>query len=162
MKKVILLCGLAAATTVAKAQGTLAKGDAQLNAGVGLSGWGVPLYVGVDFGVWKNITVGVEGSFRSYSNIGYTFSIIGVLGNANYHFNELLELPSKWDVYAGLNLGYFIYNTPNGYTGPGLSTLGVSGQVGARYFLSKTVGLNLEAGGGSAVSGLKFGVTVKL
>jgi len=42
------------------AQGPVAKGQAQLNAGLGLSSWGLPIYVGVDFGVHPDVTVGGE------------------------------------------------------------------------------------------------------
>ena len=47
------------------AQAPLGKGGSQLNAGFGFSGYGVPIYAGVDFGVSKDITLGIEGSFRS-------------------------------------------------------------------------------------------------
>ncbi|MCC6185586.1 MAG: hypothetical protein IT256_00385 [Chitinophagaceae bacterium] len=162
MKKVILSLGLLAAFTQAKAQGNLDKGAAQLNIGAGFSGWGIPVIVGADFGVAKSITVGAEGSFRSWNNVGYKFTIIGIGANANYHFNDVLELPEKMDLYAGVTLGYFIYSTPSGYPGASLSTIGLSGQAGFRYYISKKVALNIEAGGGSATSGGKVGVTFKL
>lgn len=163
MKKVLLsIALLAAAMTESKAQGSLAKGSAQINVGAGFSGWGIPIYGGFDLGVHKNITIGAEGSFRSWNNIGYKFTIIGISGNANYHFNEIFELPKEMDLYAGLNIGYFIYNTPSGYLGASLSTVGVSGQVGARYFFTNKIGGNIEFGGGSATAGGKLGLTIKL
>ncbi|MDI9320846.1 MAG: hypothetical protein QM530_10310 [Phycisphaerales bacterium] len=162
MKKGILSLALLAGFTVSKAQGVLEKGKVQINAGLGFSSWGVPVYAGFDYAVSKNITIGAEGSYRSYSTVGYKFSVIGISGNANYHFNELFELPKKMDLYAGLNLGYYVYNTPNGYGGSSLSTLGISGQIGARYIFTDKVGGNLELGGGNAASGGKIGVTIKL
>lgn len=162
MKKVILSLALLAGFTASKAQGSLEKGKAQINAGLGFSSWGIPVYAGFDYAVSKNITIGAEGSYRSYDNIGYKFSIIGVSGNANYHFNELFDLPKKMDLYAGLNLGYYIYNTPNGYGGASLSAFGISGQAGFRYFFTNKIGGNLEFGGGNATSGGKIGLTFKL
>lgn len=164
MKKVgiiFLLLFICVATT--NAQSPLSKGSKQLNAGVGFSGWGVPIYVGMDFGVYKDITVGFEGSFRSYNQniIGqkYTSSIFGISGNGNYHFNTILEIPTQWDVYAGLNLGYYIWSTSSNYSGSGASGLGLGAQVGARYFFKNNFGLNLEFGGGNSFSGGKFGIT---
>ncbi len=37
----------------------------QLNLGVGLSGWGIPVYLGLDFGVSRDVTLGGEISFRA-------------------------------------------------------------------------------------------------
>ncbi len=82
--------------------------------------------------------------------------------NGNYHFNTLLKIPRSWDLYAGLNLGFYVWNSSRDYPGNRASGLGLGAQVGARYFLSNKVGLNLELGGGNAFSGGKFGVTIKL
>lgn len=164
MKKlsIILLLSVITVLTV-NAQSPLGKGNQQLNAGVGFSGWGIPLYVGVDFGVHKDITLGVEGSFRSYNQnftgTKYNSSIIGLSGNGNYHFNTILDIPGNWDFYAGFNIGYFFWSTPSGYPGNGSSGLGLGGQIGGRYFISNRFGLNLEFGGGNAFYGGKFGIT---
>ena len=57
------------------AQYPLRNGEAQLNFGFGFSSWGLSVYGGADFGVGKDISVGGELSFRSYSdnwrNINY-------------------------------------------------------------------------------------------
>ncbi len=164
MKKLsaIVLLSIFAVFTV-NAQSPLAKGGKQLNAGFGFSEWGVPIYVGMDFGVHKDITVGFEGSFRSYGQDfggeNYRSTIFGISGNGNYHFNTLFEIPSVWDVYAGLNLGYYIWTTSNNYPGDGASGIGLGAQIGARYFIKHNLGLNLEFGGGNAFSGGKFGIT---
>ena len=164
MKKlsIILLVSVLSVLTV-NGQSPISKGSKQLNAGVGFSGWGVPIYVGMDFGVPKDITLGFEVSFRSlnenYFNTRYNSSIIGISGNGNYHFNRILEIPSDWDFYAGLNLGYYIWQTPTDYRGNGSSELGLGAQIGGRYFINDNFGLNLEFGGGNAFSGGKFGIT---
>jgi hypothetical protein len=48
------------------AQSPLSKGDSQINAGVGFSNWGVPVYVGFDYGMDSNISLGGEVSYRRY------------------------------------------------------------------------------------------------
>lgn len=163
MKKIVFLVSLAFLSVITFAQAPLSKGEKQLNAGVGFSGWGIPLYVGMDFGVHPDITVGGEFSFRSYSqkfaDERYTSTIFGISGNGNYHFNRLLEIPSNFDFYAGLNIGFYFWNTPNDYPGDGDSRLGLGLQVGGRYFFKDNFGINLEFGGGNAFSGGKFGIT---
>lgn len=166
MKKYFLILSLLLFSNLIFAQSPIGKGESQLNAGIGLSSWGVPVYLGLDYGVHPDITVGGELSFRSYrdkyANVNYDHSIIGISGNGNYHFNRVLEIPKKWDFYAGLNLGFYIWSSPNDYQGSHSSGLGLGAQVGGRYFLSDKVGLNLEFGGGNAFSGGKFGLTFKL
>jgi outer membrane immunogenic protein len=163
MKKLVVIFSLMVLAATVTAQSPLAKGRKQINAGVGISGWGIPIYVGMDFGVGKNFTLGFEGSFRFYNErLGgnrYNSTIIGISGNGNYHFNTVLNIPSEWDFYAGLNLGFFVWSTPSNYPGDGSSGLGAGLQVGGRYFFQPNFGLNVEFGGSNAFSGGKFGIT---
>lgn len=144
----------------------LSKGQTQMNAGVGFSSWGLPIYVGFDYGVHLDVTLGGEVSFQQYDedyrHHDYDHSIIGISGNANYHFNNILEIPSNWDFYAGLGLGFYIWNSPSDYHGSNSSGLGISGQIGGRYYFNQKFGVNLEFGGGNAFSGGKFGISVRL
>jgi len=151
---------------MAYSQSPLPVGKTQLNLGVGLSEWGVPFYVGVDYSVHKDITIGGEFSYRSYrehwKDYYYHHNIMGFSGNGNYHFNSLLKIPRKWDFYAGLNLGFYVWNSDTGYLGDHSSGLGLGAQIGGRYYVSDKVGLNLEFGGGNAFSDGKFGISIKL
>jgi outer membrane immunogenic protein len=168
MKKILLALALLVAVIAVFAQNPLAVGQTDFNVGVGFSNWGVPVYVGLDYGAGNDVTIGGELSFNSYNesyhSIHYNQSIIGISGNANYHFNHIMNIPTDWDFYAGLNLGYYIWNSPSDYpdSGPHSSGLGIGGQIGGRYFFSNSVGVNLEFGGGNAFSGGKFGLTFKL
>ncbi len=161
---IVLILTIIAVFTV-NAQSSPDKGHKQLNAGIGFSGWGIPLYVGMDFGISKDVTLGFEASFRSYNqhftDTRYNSTIVGLSGNANYHFNTILEIPDNWDFYAGLNIGYFFWSTPSDYPGSGASGLGLGAQIGGRYFFKNNLGLNLELGGGNAFSGGKFGITYR-
>ena len=159
MKKIALLLAVFA-FSFANAQAPLEEGGIQLNAGFGASSWGTPVYVGLDFGVAPNITVGGELSFQSYNDGGYKNNIFGIQANGNYHFNEVLDIPSEWDFYAGANLNYYNWSTPAGYLGDA-DNFGLGLQVGGRYFFTDNFGLNLQLGGGNVTSGGKIGITYK-
>ncbi|ATA77891.1 porin family protein [Capnocytophaga canimorsus] len=174
MKKIILFFGFLATITVASAQGTLEKGATQLNAGFGFSSWGIPVYVGLDYGIADDITIGGEISFRTdskrYHETKVTYNGLGIGANGNYHFNRLLNLPNEFDFYAGVNLTYYNWtsNVSGGsYSGSWAydSGLGWGLQTGGRYFFSNTFGVNLEFGlagaSGATGSGGKIGITYK-
>lgn len=170
MKKIVLLSLFSAFVVAGSfAQGTLGKGGKQLNAGVGFSDWGVPIYVGMDFGVHESITIGPRVSYRSYNytalgtDVKQSLTVLSF--NGNYHFNKLINLAKPWDLYAGLTLGYYLWSDAkiNGttYNGGKGSGIGLDAQIGARYFFSDKFGLNLEFGGGTGTGG-SFGITYKL
>jgi len=144
----------------------IAKGESQINAGIGLSGWGIPVYANYEYGFSDVITGGVEGSYRSffenYSNFNYKYTVLGVGAFANYHVNELLSIPEPWDVYTGAILGYYIINIDSEYSSSYGLGLSFGGQIGARYYFSDKMGVNLELNGGSVVTGGKLGLTIKL
>ncbi|WP_454997826.1 outer membrane beta-barrel protein [Capnocytophaga granulosa] len=184
MKKFLFLAGLFMAVATASAQADLGKGNLQLNAGTGISGWGIPVYVGLDYGVTDEITVGGELSYRydtsSYAiranfgrfgeyrsdKITYRHHTFGVFTNGNYHFNRLLRLPRQLDLYAGASLGFFFGSVTSSegnikYTGDDYSGFSAALQTGARYFFTDNFGVNLELSGGVLTSGLKAGITYK-
>ncbi len=165
LKNIFILFTLTAFINL-NAQNSLPKGKAQLNIGLGFSNWGVPVYGGVDFGIDKDITLGFEVSARRYkekyrSNF-YNHSIIGISGNGNYHFNRVLNIPKKFDFYAGINIGFYNWSSPNNYPGNYNSGLGLGAQIGGRYYFTNKAGLNMEFGSGNAFSGGKIGLTFKL
>ena len=184
MNKFLFLAGLFMAVATASAQADLGKGNLQLNAGTGISGWGIPVYVGLDYGVTDEITVGGELSYRydtsSYAiranfgrfgeyrsdKITYRHHTFGVFTNGNYHFNRLLRLPRQLDLYAGASLGFFFGSVTSSegnikYTGDDYSGFSAALQTGARYFFTDNFGVNLELSGGVLTSGLKAGITYK-
>ena len=113
---------------------------------------GYPFYVGLDYGILEDISVGIEGSYRSYDyrwiNNDYNFSIIGIRVNANYHFNKPLNLPKEFDLYAGVNSGYYIWSIPSEFK-EGIFSTGIEFgiQAGGRYFLTNKLAISLELGG---------------
>lgn len=161
MKRVLLSIGLLFIVGFISAQNPLPKGGKQLNAGLGFSNHGLPVYVGMDFGVHPDISIGGEICFRSYNDGNYHNTGIGLLFNGNYHFNTIMNIPSDWDFYAGLNLGFTFWSYDDNYNGNDYNGLGLGAQVGGRYFINNNFGFNLELNGGNASSGGKFGITYK-
>jgi outer membrane immunogenic protein len=162
MRKAIFLAGFMLWMTVLCAQNPVGKGGKQLNAGLGFSNWGLPVYVGLDFGVHKDISLGGQFSIHTFNDkYKYNHTIFGFQFNGNYHFNTLMDIPSEWGFYAGLNIGFNIWNSPKDYSGPYSNGLGLGAQIGGRYFFNNNFGLNLELGGGNASTGGKFGITYK-
>lgn len=174
MKKITLILGIAFLFSVAvKAQAPIQQGEKQLNVGFGLSNYGLPVYGGLEFGIGNNISIGGELTYRNYSenfsNSKWRNTYTSIAGVGNYHFNELLEIPSNWDLYAGLSLGFTVFSSkwdgPGSsidYSGSGNSGLYLNGQIGGRYFFSDKMAVNLEFGGGNYFSGGKIGITVLL
>lgn len=174
MKRIILSSIILVLALSMFGQSPLRKGNNQINAGVGIDTWGVPVYVGIDHAVHDDVTIGGElhAQFYRYDHDGYydyrgnyhrsygyheerTGVAIGLSGNGNYHFNTLLEMPDNFDLYAGLNLGFYV-------GGHGTTGLGLGIQVGGRYYFNDNIGINLELGGGSKFSGAKFGLSFRL
>lgn len=166
MRKLIISLSFVLFAGFAFSQSPLYVGTSQLNVGVGLSNSGIPVYIGFDHAIARDFTIGAELSYRAYNenwnNDYYDHDIFGVSGNLNYHFNNLLHVSPRWDIYAGLNVGFYAWTSPNGYTGNRSSGLGLGGQFGVRYYFTNSLGLNLEFGGGNAFSGGKLGLSIRL
>lgn len=152
MKKITTLIVLSLMVTGLFAQrggvAPLAKGEKEVNFGVGLSGWGVPLYVSMDFAVHKDVTITPLINVR-FDNDDIWF---GALAKADYHWNYLIGIPNNWDFYSGLKLGFVAGND---------FELDLGIQVGGRWYWNERWGLNLELGGGTGYDAM-FGLSVKI
>jgi outer membrane immunogenic protein len=143
-----------------------------LSVGIGISGWGIPLYARYEHPVADNITIGGTVSFQTksetYTGYKWKHTIVGLNGRGSYHFNELLKAPDQWDFYAGASLGYFFWNTDyegsgtDIYSGSGTGGFSVGAHIGSRYFVSDKIAINLELGGGTVLGGGTLGVTFML
>ncbi len=166
MKKIFLTIALLLTFGISYSQYALPKNKLQLNAGFGFSGWGIPIYASIDYGIHKDISIGGEISFRSYNEYWYSDyynrTIIGLLSNCNYHFNSILNAPNEIDLYAGLNIGFYVWSSAHNYHGNSNSGLGIGAQMGGRYYFSSKFAGNLELCLGNSVSGAKIGLTIKL
>lgn len=138
-------------------------GKMQLNAGVGLSSWGLPVYVGLDYGLLKNICIGGEVTVRNHHDkiqaVRYNHTIIGILANGNYHFNQVWHIPEPWDVYAGINIGVYFWRSSKNYPGTYTSPANAGAQIGGRYYVNEKFAFNAEVGTGNAFSAGKIGIS---
>lgn len=150
------------------------------NLGIGISNWGIPVYVGAEFPIGeKNQTLSFDASYQTQTEtyglwfgneLKWRHTIIGISGAYNYYFDELVELDSKFDLYAGIGLGLYIWRTKltdtyNGfnetYSGTGSGGVGIDFLAGVRYHLNNKLALNARFGGGSILSSGRFGLSLK-
>ncbi|MFT4753934.1 MAG: hypothetical protein ACI85Q_001489 [Salibacteraceae bacterium] len=78
----------------------------------------------------------------AFTNFDLNYIVLGV--KANFYLDDLIDLPSAWDVYGGANLGFGLAISDK-YS----SDLNLGLQIGGRWFWSDKWGVYLEGGGGS-------------
>lgn len=125
----------------------LAKGEKQVNFGLGFSNYGLPVYASVDFAVHKDVTLTPQVNVKFDDNVRF-----GLLFKADYHWNYLMGIPSNWDFYTGGRAGL-------DFEDAFFLDLGI--QIGGRWYWSDRWGLNLELAGGTGF-GSTLGLSVKL
>jgi outer membrane immunogenic protein len=149
---------------LSKAQG-FKEGGIDLNLGLGVtSGNGfVPVYFGGNYFLKDFLSLGAEMQFRidnAYngwygSEYKYHRSGFAFITRGDYHFNDLLKLPSEFDVYAGIDLGFAIYgeyksnDTDIPWEDSGEFFVLVGPHAGGRWMFADKFGLNAEFGGRS-------------
>ncbi len=125
MKKLILIAVALIATVAVNAQA-----KKQLNFGI--------IGVSYEIPVASAITIAPT----AFTNFDLDHLTLGV--KANYYFDDLIGLPSAWDVYGGANVGFGLAISDNHS-----SDLNIGLQIGGRWFWNETWGVYLEGGGGS-------------
>lgn len=168
MKKLLLIVFFATVFSSADAQYPLEAGRLQFNLGTGYTNQGIPAYLGADFGIAENLSMGLDGSYRffneNFGNVMYKHSIITVLGNVNYHFNTMFKLRdhTSTDLYGGFSGGYVMAESPALYNG-GVETSAVFGaQFGYRMFFNEKLCLDLQVNAMSTYMGVRIGLTILL
>lgn len=146
------------------------------NLGVGLSTWGIPVFGTVEIPLeFPNQSIVVGGSFRSKresfnylgSSSSWRHTIVGLEGGWNYYFDELLDVPSEFDLYGGARLNYYFWSTRLTDTIDGYDEtysgsqggLGFGLAVGGRYHFKSNKSIFAEVGGGSVLSGGRVGLS---
>ena len=173
LRKCLLLVLLSGVSYVTNAQGfEPTQGFKQINFGVGVSNWGVPIYAGMDFGIADRITIGPRISYRHYSknyNFGtfrydIDYSIINLSFRGDYHYGSHISgLPDQLDLYGGLSLGYSVWSDDyDGNDDLGLedSDVYLALQAGGRWYFNQNWGANAELTGGT-LSGLEIGLSYR-
>ncbi|WP_372638803.1 hypothetical protein [Fodinibius sp.] len=151
MKRLYLIIALLSSTTLIMAQAggvaPLAKGQNQINFGLGFSGFGIPAYVSFDFAVHKDVTITPQVNVVLDDDVVW----FGAMLKADYHWNYLIGIPNNWDFYSGARLGFL--------TGDDFE-LDLGLQIGGRWYWNESWALNLEFGGGTGF-GTTLGVSKK-
>jgi len=168
MKKLFVLVFFAGIMSSVFAQYPLEQGRLQVNLGTGYTNQGIPAYLGADFGIAENLSLGIDGSYRffneNFGNTIYKHSIITVLGNVNFHFNKMFKLRdhTSTDLYGGLSGGYAMAESPALYGGSVETGAVFGAQFGYRMFFNEKFGLDLQLNGMSSYIGARIGLTILL
>lgn len=178
MKKTVLILMLTCGFILSNAQdeSPTLKGKTQINIGLGLFGWGgpnfYPLHVGMDFFIINNLSVGFDVNWRYYRNDIYSHQIFSAQAVIDYHLNHVMNLSSKWDVYAGLKIGPGYMTDADNDINAALNSgvrLVTDVRAGVRYYVSPKIAVNLEGGimtvssTNDVVNGVfTFGIALKL
>lgn len=118
------------------------KGEKKFNIGYDMYGFGTGVKGTFDYGLNDLFSVGGGASvfFDDGENDYYIFA------RTNVHLGIVFDLPCKFDMYPGLEIGYL-----------SSEKIGVSGYLGLQYFITKKVGLFAEIGNNGTV-GLSINV----
>ena len=155
------------------------KGDNLLNVGVGLSSYyyGTPFGVTYEAGIDKDISVGAQIDYNSstyndynyyygssyYNNRwGYTATYFGL--RASYHANRVLNIRGdKFDLYAGLGLGYISFKWKDDSYGRSVeygSRAFFNYFIGGKYYFTNKFGAFVEFGY-TGLSSTRVGLSAK-
>ena len=173
MKKIIILSFLFIVTRQLSSYSQEKFGD-KLNVGLGIGYTGdyssqPVLHFNYEFDAARNFTLAPFITFYAYDeydahhDVVYRESAIPIGVKGSYYFDQLFKAGRHWDFYGAGSLGFTIYNRSwdSGYTGSheaygGTSYLYIDLHAGARYHMSKKVGLYLDLSTGISTFGLSF------
>jgi len=185
MKKIALVFVSALLMTIGvQAQHVFEKGSVAINPGIGLGGYGgyIPSFeASVEFGAIATGEVGLV-SFGGvagwkHTNEDYYYDYWGLDENYNYSYNQFVFgargswhlhtfTSEKWDVYAGLGLGFKTWSSYDYYDSNKDEVItkthsGVYEEffVGGRMMFNPGFGLFAEVGY-SRLSNMRFGITL--
>lgn len=144
MKKLFFVLMIAFFGTTANAQAYTGKGDQKIQLGLSAWGYGTGVTGTYDYGLNKLISVGagLNAYFGDYKDNDKDNRVF-VFGRLNFHLQEALDLPSKWDIYPGVDVGVLGKD------------FGIGAHIGARYFFTEKVGVFAEVGNNGSI-GVSF------
>ncbi len=138
MKKILLLFALLFGVISASNAQSFDSSSRYAGVSVGLfSGIGAPISVTYEQAVTDNIGVGGLLGWSTYKEYGLSYSNVLIGARGNYHFFD----NEKFDVYAGLILGYNAASHSSG-------GLILGAQVGGRYIINDRFAAVAELGYG--------------
>jgi hypothetical protein len=168
MKKLFLVFSLSLLVAIHSfSQDVLQKNQFQLNFGTAIGHAKLPVMVGFDIRLHKNISFGTLLFYNP--NIQYLSGDMhlkysyGMSLRLNYHWNSVLKLNPKWDLYSGISADavkssstFFSINN-RAITSSSLQPFNI--QIGARYFFNQNWAIHTELQAINTILGLSFGVT---
>ncbi|MDO4224420.1 MAG: hypothetical protein Q4C75_00825 [Bergeyella zoohelcum] len=144
MKKLILAFSMLFIGSVVSAQAWNGKGDQKVQ--VGLNGWGngTGITATYDYGLSHLVSLGAGANayFSGYKDSNNSNNFF-IFGRVNFHLQDVLDLPSKWDIYPGADVGVLG------------NTFGIGVHLGARYYFTDKIGAFIEAGNNGSL-GVSF------
>lgn len=163
----------------ATAQPSYQKGDIDLNLGFGITqslGFN-PIYFSGNFMLLEYLSIGAEAGFRmdrhkyyayhdTWNDYKYKRNGFAFITHGDYHFNELLNIPTKYDVYAGIDIGMAFFGDYeyNGVKWNSNNTYFLGGpHIGGKWFFSDNFALNSQTGYRTDDGlNIQFGLTFKV
>ncbi|MGE8434189.1 DUF6646 family protein [Chryseobacterium joostei] len=144
MKKLVFMMMIFFFGATANAQAWTGKGDQKVQLGLSAWGYGTGITGTYDYGLNKLISVGagLNGYFSNYKNNDKDNRVF-VFGRLNFHLQEALNLPAKWDIYPGVDVGVVGKD------------FGIGAHIGARYFFTERIGVFAEVGNNGSL-GVSF------
>ncbi len=130
--------------TAANAQAWTGKGDQKINLGLSAWGYGTGIAATYDYGLNKLISVGAGANayFDNYKDNDKDNRVF-IFGRLNFHLQDALDLPSKWDIYPGVDVGVLGRD------------FGIGAHIGAKYFFTEKFGVFAEVGNNGSL-GVSF------
>jgi len=136
MKTIVFTLCLFLGTISLYSQSFDGKGDQKLDVGYAAYGYGTGIKATYDYGLGKLFSIGAGATayFNDDENDYFIFA------RTDIHLGIVLDLPCKFDIYPGVELGYL-----------SSERVGFSGHLGIRYFITKKLGLFAEIGNNGSV-----------
>ncbi|MEN4762132.1 DUF6646 family protein [Chryseobacterium sp. C39-AII1] len=144
MKKLFFMLMMVFLGTAANAQAWTGKGDQKINLGLSAWGYGTGIAATYDYGLNKLISVGAGANayFDNYKDNDKDNRVF-IFGRLNFHLQDALDLPSKWDIYPGVDVGILGRD------------FGIGAHIGAKYFFTEKFGVFAEVGNNGSL-GVSF------
>ncbi|MBQ0152172.1 MAG: hypothetical protein KBS61_04695 [Chryseobacterium sp.] len=144
MKKLVFMMVAMLTGAFANAQAYTGKGDQKVNLGLNAYGYGTGITATYDYGLNQLISVGggANAYFDGYKDNNKDNRVF-VFGRVNFHLSEALELPAKFDLYPGVDLGVLGKD------------FGIGAHIGVRYFFTDKIGVFAEVGNNGSL-GVSF------
>lgn len=130
MKKLIVLFYFLGLISFTHAQSFRGIGDQKVQLGINAFGYGTGITATYDYGVMDWLSIGGGTDFYWSADDDNFF----IYGRANFHLNDLLDLPHTMDLYPGINIG----GRNDGF--------GIGAHIGYRYFFDDKFGAFAELG----------------